>query len=66
MCIRDRYNGNVISEFELQTAQNSLLEAEASLAQAKAEEVNARNNLSYTVIKSPVDGVFLLYTSRCV
>lgn len=54
---RELYNGNVISEFDLQTAQNSLLEAEASLAQAKAEEVNARNNLSYTVIKSPVDGV---------
>ena len=48
---------NVISEFELQTAQNNLQEAEATLAQARAEEVNACNNLSYTVIKSPVDGV---------
>lgn len=54
---RKLYDGDVISEFDLQTAQNSLLEAEASLAQAKAEEVNARNNLSYTVIKSPTDGV---------
>ena len=27
------------------------------LAQAKAQEVSARNNLSYTVVKSPADGV---------
>lgn len=27
------------------------------MAQAKAEETNARNNLSYTEVKSPVDGV---------
>lgn len=33
------------------------MQAEATLAQAKAEEVNARNNLSYTEVKSPVDGV---------
>ncbi|MDO4165512.1 MAG: efflux RND transporter periplasmic adaptor subunit [Bacteroides sp.] len=48
---------DVVSDFDLQTARNSLLEAEAALAQAKAEEVNARNNLSYTEVKSPVDGV---------
>jgi len=51
------YKENVISEFELQTAQNKLLEAKATLAQAKAEEINAYNSFSYTVIKSPVDGV---------
>ena len=33
------------------------LAAEAALAQAKAQEVNARNDLSYTEVKSPVDGV---------
>lgn len=54
---RELYIENVISDFELQTAQNSLLEAKAALAQAKADEINARNSLSYTVIKSPVDGV---------
>lgn len=47
----------VVSDFDLQTARNSLLQAEATLAQAKAEEVNARNNLSYTEVKSPLDGV---------
>jgi len=54
---RELYEENVISEFELQTVQNTLLEAQATLAQAKASEVNARNSLSFTVIKSPVDGV---------
>ena len=43
--------------FDLQTARNSLFQAEATLAQAKADEINARNNLSYTEVKSPVDGV---------
>lgn len=51
------FKENVVSDFDLQTARNSLLSAEATLAQAKANEVNARNNLSYTEVKSPVDGV---------
>lgn len=51
------FKEQVVSDFDLQTARNSLLEAEAALAQAQAEEVNARNNLSYTEVKSPVDGV---------
>lgn len=51
------YKENVVSSFDLSTAKNSLLAAKAQLAQAKAQEVNARNNLSYTVVKSPTDGV---------
>lgn len=51
------YMEKVVSDFDRQTARNQLLEAEAALAQAKAEETNARNSLSYTEIKSPVDGV---------
>ena len=51
------YDRKVVSLFDLQTALNSLAEAEAELAQAKAQEINARNDLSYTEIKSPVDGV---------
>lgn len=47
----------MVSDFNRQTARNTLLEAEAALAQAKAELVNAENNLSYTVVKSPVNGV---------
>lgn len=51
------YKERVVSEFDLQTARNELAAAEAALAQAKAQEANARNNLSYTEVKSPVDGV---------
>lgn len=51
------YKAQVVSDFDRQTARNQLLEAEAALAQAKAEETNARNNLSYTEVKSPVNGV---------
>ena len=51
------FRENVVSEFDLQTARNALAEAQAALALARAEEINARNNLSYTEVKSPVDGV---------
>lgn len=47
----------VVSDFNLQTNENSYLTAKAQLAQAEAQEVNARNNLSYTEVKSPSDGV---------
>ena len=49
--------GHVVSDVSVQTMRNALLEAEAALAQAKAQEVNARNNLSYTEVRSPVSGV---------
>jgi len=49
--------GRVVSDISVETKRNALLEAEAALAQAKAQEVNARNNLSYTEVKSPVSGV---------
>lgn len=54
---QELFKQNVVSEFDLSTAKNALLTAEAQLAQMKASEVNARNNLSYTVVKSPVNGV---------
>ena len=49
--------GNVVSNISVRTMRNALTEAEAALMQAKAQEVNARNNLSYTEVKSPVNGV---------
>ncbi len=49
--------GQVVSDMSVETMRNALLEAEAALAQAKAQEANARNNLSYTEVKSPVNGV---------
>jgi len=51
------FKEKVISDFELRTAQNTYKSAEASLLQAKAEQRTAENNLSYTEVKSPVDGV---------
>lgn len=51
------FDGKVISEYELQTAKNALVVAQAALEQAKAAQLEARNNLSYTEIKSPVTGV---------
>lgn len=46
----------VISQYDLSTAQNELAVREAALEQAKAQELDARNNLSYTEVKSPSDG----------
>ena len=54
---QDLYEQDVVSEFDLMTAKNDLIEAEAKLALCKAEELNARNNLSYTEVRSPVNGV---------
>lgn len=51
------FKEQVVSEFDLQTAKNDLAEAQAALALAKAQEINARNDLSYTEVKSLVDGV---------
>lgn len=51
------FKEHVISDYELRTAENSLLAAQAALEQAQAQETDARNNLSYTEIKSPVNGV---------
>lgn len=50
------FNDKVISDFELRTAQNDYKSAKAALLQAQAEMTDARNNLSYTEVKSPVDG----------
>ena len=49
--------GHVVGDISVETKRNALLEMEAAVAQAKAQEVNARNNLSYTEVKSPVSGV---------
>ena len=51
------FKQNIISEFDLNMAKMQLASQKATLAQAKANEVNARNNLSYTYVKSPADGV---------
>ena len=48
---KDLFEQDVVSEFDLLTAQNNLVEAEARLALCKAEEINASNNLSYTELR---------------
>ena len=51
------FEQNIISDFDLRMARTQLASAKAQLAQAKANELTAANNLSYTLVKSPVDGV---------
>lgn len=51
------FESHVVSDYDLSLARNTLAATEAALEQARAQEVNARNNLSYTEVKSPVDGV---------
>lgn len=54
---KELYAENVVSQYDLLTAENTLLTAKAQLAQAEAQRVNAANNLSYTVVKAPANGV---------
>ena len=54
---KNLFEQDVVSEFDLMTAQNDLTDAQARLALCKAELVNASNNLSYTEVRSPVNGV---------
>ena len=54
---QELFREKVVSDYTLRTSENNYLTAQATLAQAEAAEVNARNNLSYTVVKSPSDGV---------
>lgn len=47
----------IISNFDLQSAENQLESLKAQLAQAQAGLTDARNNLSYCTVTSPVSGV---------
>ncbi len=51
------FEQDIISDFELNMARMTLASERAQLAQARAKEADARNNLSYTLVKSPSDGV---------
>lgn len=54
---KNLFDQQVVSEFDLQTAENAYAQAKASVAQANAAVTNAANSLSYTVVKSPANGV---------
>ncbi len=51
------FEKNIISDYEYQLAQNSLMQAQAQLANAKAALVTAQKNLAYTIVTAPSDGV---------
>lgn len=51
------FSEKIISAYDLQMARTTLSREKAALAQATANETNARNNFNYTMVKSPVDGV---------
>ncbi len=54
---KELYANDVVSEFDLKNAENAYLSAKAQLALMEAQEQTAKNNLSYTEVKSPSDGV---------
>ena len=47
----------VVGDYELQTAENSFLSAQAQLAQAQAALASAKEALSFCYVKSPAAGV---------
>ena len=55
--VRPLVEKNIISKYELESAQFTLQARQAALAQARATLVNARTNLGYTSVTSPVNGV---------
>jgi membrane fusion protein (multidrug efflux system) len=55
--VRPLVEKDIISHYELESAQNMLQSKQAVLAQAKAALENAKVNLGYTTIVSPVNGV---------
>ena len=54
---RELNKKQIISDYDLSMAENTLAQSQAQLAQAKAQLTTARQNLSFTQVKSPSDGV---------
>ena len=54
---RELNKKQIVSDYDLKMAENQLAQSKAALAQAEAQLVNAENNLSYTEVTSPSDGV---------
>lgn len=48
---------NIISDYDLAMAKNSLESAKAQLASAQAQLTSAQQNLGFTSVKSPSDGI---------
>ncbi len=54
---KELFENDVVSSYELQQSLNSLHSAQATLAQMEAQQIDAANNLSYTEVTSPSNGV---------
>lgn len=54
---KELFAQKVISDYELLNAENALLPAKAQQEQAEAQLANARNNFSFTEVRSPADGI---------
>ncbi|HLT41567.1 MAG TPA: efflux RND transporter periplasmic adaptor subunit [Sphingobacteriaceae bacterium] len=55
--VRPLVEKNIISKYELESAEFNLQSQQALLAQAKATLAKANTNIGYTLITSPVNGV---------
>ncbi len=55
--VRPLVEKGIISKYDLESAQYTYESAVATLAQANASLVNAKTNLGYTTVTSPVNGV---------
>ena len=54
---RELNKKNIISDYDLAMAENSLASAKAQLASAQAQLISAEQNLTFTNVKSPSDGI---------
>ncbi len=54
---KELFANDVISKFDLAIAENNVASAKAQLLQAEANQMAAKDNLSYTEVKSPTNGV---------
>ena len=55
--IRPLVDKQIVSDYRLKSAELNLGSKKAALEQAKAELANAETNLSYTSLRSPMDGI---------
>ena len=54
---KDLFDQKIIGSYELQMAENNRITAETNLESGKAQLITARQNLSYTNVTSPSNGV---------
>ncbi|MEO8764131.1 MAG: efflux RND transporter periplasmic adaptor subunit [Ginsengibacter sp.] len=55
--VRPLVEKDIVSKYELESAQYALTAKEAALSQAKAALSNAHTNAGYTILRSPANGV---------